>query len=641
MIRKSAILIILITIVLFGGSTWLFSDHLIQKLIETVLEQNLKTDVRLDGISTSILDMEAGFDSLQIKASKQSEVNVFTTGPARFDMLGMPLLANKLIIDEISLKNITLIESSKVTSSTDESGQASTETNSQEEKESDSSSLKDLAKNLPDIDLDSLSKELDVDEYVHPEKLKSVIAINKAKKEGEEKIGKWKEKIITSTVDKDIKEIEVSAEKLSKKKVSTLKDLQSAQKDWISLQKRIHQTKQEITTSYKQASKDLKSVTISYDEIEKLAAEDYEEAKKLAKIKDIDASSVGKMLFGKEIVERFETVLKYLKIADEFFEEDETQAIERKSVKMVDFPVTGTVYPSFLVKQMTLDGQLVDEQLNPQYSWSGTLNNLTHEQHITKIPTLLRITADNTASSAKYQIQGSFDYIGKDHKSSIQIFGDQLKLVDIDLKRDGNVWPTNMSSDDADLNVKLVLKKESFAGTIVLLANSVKFTFSKRQASKKDFKSETIRDMFDDFKSVEIKSSLTGSLSNPDFSLSTNIDNILARRLKQLVGKKLQEAQDKIKKKVDSEVNKVKNLANKALNQEKAKILNKLDFYKKEIKKKEKEANVQIVAQKKKIDKELKKRKKELEDKAKKELEKKKKEQEKNLSNQLKNLLNQ
>ena len=92
--------------------------------------------------------------------------------------------------------------------------------------------LDTLSQNMPDIDLDSILKELDVDKYVHPEKLKSVIAVKKAESEGLKKIAYWNNVTENSSLRKDIKQIQIDSDKFRRKKVSSLVELQAAQKEW-------------------------------------------------------------------------------------------------------------------------------------------------------------------------------------------------------------------------------------------------------------------------------------------------------------------------------------------------------------------------------------------------------------------------
>ena len=73
MIRKSAFLLILIICGLISIFTWLFIDTIIQKTLETGFARYLKTDVVIEELRTSVLDMGIGFEKLQIKDPDNGE----------------------------------------------------------------------------------------------------------------------------------------------------------------------------------------------------------------------------------------------------------------------------------------------------------------------------------------------------------------------------------------------------------------------------------------------------------------------------------------------------------------------------------------------------------------------------------------
>ena len=632
MIRKSVFVIILIVCLLISGSVYLFIDKLILNLTETVLEKYVQIDVVIEGLKTKMTDLEVSFEKFQIKDPNNNQRNLVDTGPARFDLFGMQLLAKKVVINEISLHAIRLDSDFDKIQSTAVSADQPVTPEDQEQDESPS--LESLSQNLPEINLDSILQELDVDKYVHPEKLKSVIAIKKAENEGQEKIAYWNSVTKNNNLQQDISQIQIDADRFRGKKISTLRDFQIAQKEWASLQTRIIKTRKAVDRLHRQATEDLGFVRINYDQITPLMEQDYEGAKDLAKLKDINAANVGKLLFGQEVVNRYQQVTRYLNLAREFFGDDKKKKVVKNTGRDAEFPVRTMVYPAFFIKNMMVDGHMVDEGLNPLYNLSGTITDFNFDQKISQKPTVFEIAAKDVKKGAVYVIEGSFDFTGDDYKNSIFISGSQLRLIDIELKREGGVWPTSMNSKDADLSVRLVLTEKTLDGEILLTAKSVKFAFMPK--TKTGQLGEIVREIFEDFKSLHIKSTLKGKLSDPEFSVSTNIDSIITRRLNKLVGRKLKEAQDKIRKRIQGEVDKQRNAATERINQEKAKVLKRVNSYKAEVRKSENQARAQVAAYQAMIKRELEKQKRELEK------QKKKAEEElkRNLKGQLKRLFN-
>ena len=88
----------------------------------------------------------------------------------------------------------------------------------------------------------------------------------------------------------------------------------------------------------RQAIEDLDFVKINYDQITPLAERDYEGARDLARLKDIDAGNIGKLLFGPEVVGRFLQVTRYLKLARELFGDDKEKTVIKKTRQECNLP---------------------------------------------------------------------------------------------------------------------------------------------------------------------------------------------------------------------------------------------------------------------------------------------------------------
>ena len=67
--------------------------------------------------------------------------------------------------------------------------------------------------------------------------------------------------------------------------------------------------------------------------------------------------------------------------------------LSKKHGRNVTYPVRTMVYPTFFIKNLTLDGYMVDAKLNPLYSLSGMVGDLNFDQKISKKPTVFKITS--------------------------------------------------------------------------------------------------------------------------------------------------------------------------------------------------------------------------------------------------------
>lgn len=571
MIRKSALIIIGIAAAVAAFFIFVLGDSFVEDLAEFSFGKILKTEVDIDGLDIELASTTAGLESISIKDPDDLSVDLITTGSAEFDLIGMQLLAKKLAITEMSLNDVVIdSELKKLDRSKDI------------DKESVEASVGKLADNLPELDLDVLARELDIDQYVHPEKLKSIQAIKKAEKEGKEKIAYWDDKLKTTTLDKDIKQIQKDADKLRRAKLKTIFDYQKAIEDLKKLETKTNKTIKEVNELNKKANEDLKFVSTNYSEIKRLTEEDIKGAEKLANLKDINAKHIGMMLFGREVVAQYEQVMRYLEIARGFFGEKEEKP-KRKEGRTISFPVTSKVYPGFLIEHLNINGQLT-KKAQPMISWAGSVNGLTLEQNISGEPTVFDISGDEIGKPTKYHVQGVFDNRGETDVYKLALKGTQLELKKVDLKKGDKTWPDHFSSKDAELTVELRLNQVTMEGTVLLVAKSIQFGFAGNQTEGLSETDRAVRETFEDIKSVEIKSVIKGKLDNPQFSVSSNVDRILAKRLEAMVGKKIREARATIRNNIEGQVNRQQKAADNRLNRERQKVLKQVNTYQEQIK---------------------------------------------------------
>ncbi len=583
MIRKSAIILIVIVGILASISVFILGDSFVQDIAEAALGKVLKTEVEIEGLDVELTTTNATFKGLKIKDPENLSRNLTRTGSAKFDVLGMQLLAKKLVIKEMSLNDVIIDSEMKKLDRTSEVNQDSVE-----------ASLGDLSKNLPDLDLDVLAKEMDIEQFIHPEKLKSIVAIKKAEQEGQERIARWNETLKNNTVEADIRQIQIEADNLRNSNPKTFQDYQKAIERLKKLESKTKKTVNQINELQKNANNDLSFVTTNFDNIKELTEEDIKNSEKLANLKEINATHIGMMLFGKQFVGRYQQAMGYLEIARGYFGEKEEKP-KRKQGRFITFPVTSIVYPEFLIQRLHINGQLT-EQTQPLMNWAGSVTDLTLDQKITGKPTVFDILGDEIGKPAKYHIQGVFDNRGENDVYTLTLKGSQLEMQKVEMKKDDKTWPNHMSSKDVELKISMTLNQVTMEGHIQLVAKSVQFGFKGKKDKKISETDLAVRETFEDLKSVEVNSSIKGQLDNPQFSVSSNIDSILAKRLDAMVGKKINEARTKIRNNIEGQVNQQRKDAEKSLNAEKQKVLKIVNGYQDQVQKEKENLDKQAKA---------------------------------------------
>lgn len=610
MIRKSALVVILVVASLIGAFSFLLGNAFIEDMIESYLSEKLDTEVEIEGLDIDLLDMTVGFERLYIEDAVKKDRFLAQSGAANFDVYGLQLLAKKLVVNEMTLNDLVI--------ETEASHRPATE----KEPASDGPeiTIDQLSENLPELDLDLLAEELDIDEYVHPERLKSLQAINQAETSSKQKIAKWQETLDQAQFDEKISKIRNDANRLQKSKPNAIPEYQKTLNDLQILKKRTEDTHRDISLLNRNARQDLNAASSGFDSIRSLTEADIKGAEKLANIKEINASHIGMMLFGKEAVERFRQVKTYLEVARGFFGTRKKEERERGTGRYLTYPVNTTVYPRFLIQQLQLNGQLTKDN-QAQVNWAGTVSDITSQQSVIDKPTVFAFSGDKIGTPARYRVQGVFD--NRDHKGmyTVSIIGTDLKLDKVNLKEGDKSWPSYMSSEDSELTVTMTLEQNTLNGSVLLLAKSVQFAFSSPENSSLSETDRAIRETFRDLKQVEMRSSIKGSLSDPDFSVSSNIDDILSKRLDRLVGQKIAEARAAIRQRIESQVSSRKKQASQRINSQKQQLFSRLNRLQAQIDQQKQNIEKQITQNRRKMDHAVDSQKRSLEKEGKKKLE--------------------
>jgi hypothetical protein len=81
-----------------------------------------------------------------------------------------------------------------------------------------------------------------------------------------------------------------------------------------------------------------------------------------------------------------------------------------------------------------------------------------------------------------------------------------------------------------------------------------------------------MRAVFSDFRSVEIKSALSGTLGDPKFAATSNVDKIVSERLNGLLGKRLAEMDAQIRGEVNQQAQAARAKAEASVKGEQAKL---------------------------------------------------------------------
>lgn len=633
--RKSAIIIILVLIAIFAVIAFFMQDRYLERAFESTLEIIVGAKVEIDNFHLSLLKLECSWDRMQIAKANDPWRNLVETGKANFKIEGRPLFWKRVIIKEMKLENVR----GGTKRLTDGSLPKKAEEPEEEEKKSDEPDFQDRAKTsltkqleqLPVLNLGALGKEFKIDSLVKLDELYSVQAYEKLNKMADSSYAYWKEQL---KPDDYVKEVETMKAEVAAMKLDETRDpikLAVSLKKLNEMYKRIQTLRQDVTTKYNSSTKAVSDLQKQLKDVQGAVKQDIAKAQQLARLKDIDVKDVGLMLFGKPMMNQFDEIMgyvntgrKYLPTAKKLLASEKEPKPPRFKGQDIRFPFHYN-YPKFLLRQANFSAATATGDTSRAYLISGKLTGYTTEPALYGRPTKLNVETKRSGGNA-YDISGTFDHRTEVAHDSLWLSAKNWGLGKKELKSTKN-FPTAISANKGNVQLSSFFIGDQIDMKLNLVAAPVTFYFDESTSKIQ----KIVEDVLSALKQLELNVSLAGKKNDYAMRMNSNIDQVLAKSIKNVLAKNIQEARQKVEKYVQDEIAKRRQKVEAEVDKYKQQLVAKMDDAKKKV-----QEQYDRVEQKKK---DVEARIKEEEDKARKKAEEEKKKLEEEAKKKLNNLL--
>jgi uncharacterized protein (TIGR03545 family) len=306
-VRTKGIISLIVLIGVIFALMLIFTNSWLEKTIENIASPIVGAKVEIDNLDVSLTDLRIRWDRLQVTNPKKTMTNLFETGRAEFDLEFIPLLSGKYIIESLRLNDIrtnTPRETDGRLEKTEETepgfiGQ--TIINLSKQVESNVSS--EIFKTQQKLNVDSVLKLLDIQSIGQMKILYTDL---------DTKYSKYQTMVSGTHLLDDAKHAESRIKSLDLKKMKTLNDYQQGLTTLNNvygtidtLQNFVSKTKNEITGDLRKASSDV-------GQVDDWISADYDRAMAKAKLPQLNAENMGRLLFGDMLINRFNQYLGYI-----------------------------------------------------------------------------------------------------------------------------------------------------------------------------------------------------------------------------------------------------------------------------------------------------------------------------------------
>lgn len=598
MIRWKGLIFIAILVGLFFVAGLFLTDSLIESVIEGVATDVNGALVEIDNLDISLSDLLVSMDRIQVTDRGNTMKNAIETGLCRFDVEFWPLFSGKVIIENFDLTGLKFGTARETDGKLNREVTKTVSDSSSEDKKS--KSKKDAPKD--DSAFASYTAKINTDSLLALVNIESVEKIENLKSEIQTKYGDLNTQLQNAELSKEITAIETEIKNLDLKDLKDLKKLQSTLKDLEKTKKSVDELNKKYNSLRKNSTDDLNKISNDIKQVDEWVATDYANILDKAQIPDLSAQNIGKMLFGESIINRFNEYLGYAAIARKYgvkLKSDKPEKEDPPRFKGQDiYFYRQNARPDFWLKNMNISGEYDGLVLG------GKALDIVSDQRLINKQTELEI-AGSQNPVREFAFNGNLNYLEDipSEKFNLKYSGFSLNNISIS---ESNMMPGKIESGIGSINALLDMEGDeirseiSFAGDKLVVAQDESYKPANKMQS---IISETILSVTE----MSVKAQITGKKDDYSISVKSNLDDLLAQKLKSIASREVNEAKEKLKNKLDQKITKSREELNSIVTTNKQKIEQQLDQYKQQI-----DDNMAMLNEKKKsvedkIDKEKKK----------------------------------
>lgn len=555
--RKGA-LILLIVVALLAGLIYFFTqDRYIESALEGVGEAVAGARVEIDNFSFSLFGLRASWDRLQVANRNNPWRNIIETGPASLDFELRPLFWNRVIIEEVSLLEVR--SGSKRT--TDGTLPAADNDRTRSLVRSVMSALDLQVVELPSFDVAALGKTLKLDSLINVENLYTVQQFKRLRVQADSSLELWQSQLSAQPYLQRVQDIRQSIDSLQVDQFA--ERLQQADLLYLTqtldrvnaVQSRVTTLRDEIDTRQQALRDDFTGLQNQVQRARGSLQEDIERAKRLASLQGLDVENIATMLFGRTLLDNIERILAfvararaYMPVAQELFASNEPEAPPRLEGQNIRYPFHYR-YPRFLIRKITLSGMTAAGDSTRGYAVNGLITGLTNEPPVLGQPARFQLQVGRQVGN-QYELRGTLDHTGKVAHDSLWITARNFGIGRIRLAQH-NILPTALELPRGDIALAGRFIGKSIAIDIDLDATSVQFRFAD---SAQTLIARSLRDVLAGIDRLDLGVRVRGDDGRYTLGVKSNVDNLLAARVKGLVDEKLQDARARLEAQVRAEI---------------------------------------------------------------------------------------
>lgn len=319
-----------------------------------------------------------------------------------------------------------------------------------------------------------------------------------------------------------IKEYEAKVKALTESEIKTPQELVAKREEFEALKEEFEKDKAALVSFKETVTDAVEKLQTQFDAVKDAPAQDMARVQELMQLNSAGLTEITALLFGDQArVWSNYMLLAYEQLAPMLARSADAAAIKPQRGEGVWFSFTGAnAPPDFLIKLADTEFAFGETILDVQW------NNITHQHEQLGQPTTFRARADNTQLWSSFNLNGELA-LGADGVDARQQW--QLKGVKLDnlALSESSEFAANIVAALLDSEGSVALRDSALDGdaTIRLADMQVNANAENRWA-------QVVASALQSLTRLDIQTSIAGSMTQPTFSLRSDLDRQLGSALK-------------------------------------------------------------------------------------------------------------
>ena len=517
MIRWGRLAVLLTPIVLIWAGTHFFLDRTIKNAIETVGTKAVGAKVDVGNVSTSFWRLSAKISDLAVTDPDQPMTNAVEIKALRLKAQLKPLFWKKVIVERAEITGIRTGTPRK------RSGAIAVSDTPKEAP----SAVEDTAKEIASSAVSNLKDAYDPKKLVSPENLASYQKAQAEKERITAMADQWKARGQSLDVKGISARGQAFIEKVKNEKFSGVEGMAKAQaliKEGQSLKSDLSAAQKEVKSLGSDLKTEMAAAKTVLKDIDRLRRQDVDAA--LSHIKSgFSTEGLTKGLLGPVWFEKLQKALGWIEKGRKLAggpsdEKTLPPPSANREGRDVMFPFHYR-WPTFHLEQATLGGETPGGLV-----YKGTLNDVGTDPVLVGKPTVLDVAGQSGERSLT--LRASLDLSKKTAETSVRSLYSGVPLEGTSLGSvKGNA--VSIAQGKGAVSADLMARGPALSGTIDLHAAPIQLTLSN---PKSDRVSSALGNVLAGLSEAKIKLNVSGSMTKPQFDITSSIDNQLRGALK-------------------------------------------------------------------------------------------------------------